>query len=207
MATKSGELDLTGMYSTHDAFLRDLTQLKAAASAGRAGSPKVREGWENFKTQLVIHHTIEDAALWPPLRNALADRPDDLAHVDDMEAEHALLDPLLDAVDAAMAGSGEDLTEKVQELAEALGDHMKHEEEVVIPLIRQALPEKDWVAFRSAMARRQGPKGAAVYVPWVLDGTSDAYRRQILGEMPYFIHVLNRVLWERRYHKRRLWAA
>jgi hypothetical protein len=37
------------------------------------------------------------------MRAALAGRPDDLALLDAMEAEHAAIQPLLDAVDATVA--------------------------------------------------------------------------------------------------------
>src|SRR5881394_1749001 len=92
-------IDFTVMYATHDAFRRDLERLEAAAAAGKAGTPEVRAGWESFKSQLIVHHTVEDAYLWPRLRSAVAGRPDDLALLDDMEAEHARIDPLLAAVE------------------------------------------------------------------------------------------------------------
>lgn len=37
------------------------------------------------------------------MRQALADRPDDLAVVEAKEAEHAAIDPLSEAIDAALA--------------------------------------------------------------------------------------------------------
>jgi hypothetical protein len=42
-------------------------------------------------------------ALWPTMRQALADRPDELALLDAMEAEHAAIDPMLNAIDATLA--------------------------------------------------------------------------------------------------------
>jgi hypothetical protein len=63
----------------------------------------VLAGWELFKTQLHIHHTAEDADLWPRMRTHLADHPDELALLAAMEDEHAHIDPLLAAVDGALA--------------------------------------------------------------------------------------------------------
>jgi len=48
--------------------------------------------------------------LWPPLRQAVTDRPQDLALVDRMEAEHAELAPQLAGVDAALDGPPTTLT-------------------------------------------------------------------------------------------------
>ena len=54
-------IDFTMMYVTHDAFRRDLGRPKAAATAGTAQAPGVRAGWENFKAQLLLHHSVEDS--------------------------------------------------------------------------------------------------------------------------------------------------
>jgi iron-sulfur cluster repair protein YtfE (RIC family) len=202
----TGRIDVTVMYSTHDAFRRDLTRLRAAADSGRTGAPPVQAGWENFKRQLHVHHTVEDEALWPRLAAAVAARPLDAALVAEMEAEHEGLDPLLTVVDEAMARSDENLPALVRRLAEALGDHMAHEENSALPLIQEVLTPKDWKAFRSAMARRQGPSGAAVYVPWILDDTTQDQRARFLAAMPAPLAVVNRLLFEPRYRKRRYWG-
>jgi iron-sulfur cluster repair protein YtfE (RIC family) len=194
------------MYATHDAFRRDLDRLAAATAAGTTGTGEVRAGWANFKRQLHVHHTVEDAELWPRLHHAVRDRPRDLDLVDEMEAEHAGLDSLLNAVDDGIAEQAGDLAEHVGELSTALGDHMKHEEESALPLIQEVLTQKDWAAFRGAMARRQGPKGAAVYVPWIMDGIGAADRRRFLDAMPSPVAVINRLLWESRYRRLALWG-
>ena len=98
-------IDFTMMYVTHDAFRRDLGRFTAASAAGTAQAPGVRAGWENFKAQLLLHHSVEDTHLWPRVRRAAAGRPAGLALLDEMEAEHAQIDPLLAAVDDALAGS------------------------------------------------------------------------------------------------------
>jgi Hemerythrin HHE cation binding domain len=105
----TSHLDLTLMVAFHDAFRRDLGHL--ARAAGRrpaeleepARHTAVLAGWELFKTQLHIHHTAEDQDLWPRMRTHLADRLDQLALLQAMQDEHARIDPLLDAVDGALA--------------------------------------------------------------------------------------------------------
>ncbi|MCX4091757.1 hemerythrin domain-containing protein [Nocardia sp. alder85J] len=199
-------IDFTIMYATHDAFRRDLEHLAAAATAGRADAPGVRAGWANFTRQLHVHHTVEDAALWPPVLGRLTGRPSDAALVGEMEAEHAALDPALHAVDEAMRTRSADLADRVHTLTRILTDHMAHEETAALPVIDDVLTPGDWKTFRGAMARKQGPSGAAAYVPWVLDSTTPEQRERFLAAMPGPVAAINKALWERRYRNRKLWA-
>jgi hypothetical protein len=201
-ATQTGEIDFTLMYATHDAFRHDLERLARECAAGRADTGPVRAAWQNFTRQLRLHHTVEDTVLWPRVLAAVADRPQDTELMRQMEAEHALLDPVLAAVDTAMAEHSADLSDRLRELSTVLGDHTKHEEEAALPLIQSVLTTKDWDAFRRAMARRQGPRGAAVYVPWILDAARPADRPRILAAFPPPVRLLNRLRWEPRYQRR-----
>ena len=71
-ADRTGKaMDFTMMYVTHDAFRRDLGRFTAAAAAGTAPAWGPR-GWENFKAQLLLHHSVEDTDLWPRVRRAAA---------------------------------------------------------------------------------------------------------------------------------------
>lgn len=202
-ATQRETIDFTVMYATHDAFRRDLGRLLAAVSAGRAQAPEVRAGWENFKHQLHIHHTVEDSDLWPRVEAAVDD-PEYERLLAEMEEEHAQLGPLLDAVDQAFAMDPDALPGHVKRLADLLGDHMRHEEEEALPLIQEACTAADWRAFSGAMRRAQGLSGAAVYLPWIVDGTPPEDRRRFLNAMPPPARALNRLLWEPRYRKRHL---
>jgi hypothetical protein len=135
VAWRSEEID-----ESHDAFRRDLGKFVAAATAGKALSPQVQAGWANFKTQLRIHHSVEDAWLWPRL------------------------------------------------------------------LIQSGLTPGDWKGFRSAMTRAQGIKGAAVFVPWLVDGLSAADQQRSTANMPPPVLLLNRLFWSSRYRERNLWS-
>lgn len=205
-AGQKEQLDFTNMYATHDAFRRDLDSFAAAVAAGRQTAAGVTAGWENCKKQLQLHHTVEDEALWPRVERAVVGRPRDLALMKEMEAEHAELEPKLDAVDNALARRTDDLADRLDELSAVLRAHMEHEEKSALPLIQEVLTAKDWGAFRSGMARAQGPKGAALYVPWVCDGIPDDARRRFLDGMPAPVRLLNKLFWEASYQKRRFWS-
>src|SRR3954453_4499554 len=72
----TGRIDFTMMYLTHEAFRRDLDRLRKAVEEDRAGSIGVQAGWQNFKRQLDVHHTVEDQALWPRVEAASKGRAD-----------------------------------------------------------------------------------------------------------------------------------
>jgi Hemerythrin HHE cation binding domain len=118
----------------------------------------------------LLHHNVEDSDLWPRVRRAAAGRPSGLALLAEMAAEHAQIDPLLAAVDDALAHWPGNLAAAVTGLESALEWHLKHEEDAALPLIQSVCTPADWRAFAGAMRRAQGIKGAARYVPWILDG-------------------------------------
>ncbi|MFG2374131.1 hemerythrin domain-containing protein [Streptomyces sp. NPDC048504] len=200
-------IDFTPMYASHDAFRRDLERLAAAVAGGRAHTGPVLAGWENFKHQLHVHHTAEDSDLWPRVRERVAGRVRDLALLDDMEAEHGRIDPLLDAVDAALAERAFELPDLVRALRATLDDHLKHEEDGALPLMGEVLTGADWGAFTGRMRETQGLRGAAVFVPWLVDGVSAVDRERFLGAFPAPVRVLNRLFWEGSYRRRGLWGG
>ena len=65
----------------------------------------------------------------------VADFPDQVALLDALEAEHAVIEPLLGAVDAAACDpdDGGRLGDVVDELATQLGGHLDHEESEGFP--------------------------------------------------------------------------
>jgi hypothetical protein len=76
---------MTMMYAFHDALRRDLKEI--------AHMEHRCSGWDLFEALLHVHHTTEDDALWPVVRERVAGRADDLALLDEMAAEHARSTP------------------------------------------------------------------------------------------------------------------
>ena len=204
--TRDDAIDFTMMYATHNAFRRDLARLIEAADSGHAHAIQVGRGWENFKTQLLLHHSVEDSNLWPRLREVLADQPDDLALVDEMEAEHHQLEPALAAVDVALSDRPSVLAGAARDLKVVLEGHLEHEEDEALPLMQSVLTPADWTSFAGEMRCRQGVRGAAAYVPWVLDEMSPSEQRQFLALLPAPVRLVNRLLWEPRYRRQHRWS-
>jgi hypothetical protein len=200
----AGEVNFTIMYAAHDAFTRDLRRLMDACATGRAGTPDTAATWRRFKAQLLMHHRSEDIALWPGLRDAVS-APDALAVLDAMEAEHAGIDPALDAVDVAFAAADQaGMAESVERLSAGLAAHMRHEENEALPLVEQHLGRVGWAVFTTHIRESQGLRGGAVFFPWLLDGASASTRDRVLNLIPPPVRVLYRTVWAPRYQRAQL---
>jgi hypothetical protein len=191
------KLDMTTMFAIHDALRRDL---------GRVARMETRsEGWDLFERMLDVHHTVEDDALWPIVRDAVAGRSDDLALLDDMATEHAALGPLLEAVDAALV-RGESAPQARADLGARLQDHLTHEEEAALPLVDDTLTQEQWMAFGQASAERVG-SDMPRFLPWLLDGADDDTTARVLGSIPEPVQQAYRNEWRPAYAALDRWAT
>jgi iron-sulfur cluster repair protein YtfE (RIC family) len=202
--------DMTAMYAMHDALRRELGQI-ARVTARPDDDPncvlRTAAGWEMFKSYLHVHHTTEDDMMWPQMRKALADDSDGLALLDAMEAEHAAIDPLLAAIDAALADrdSGpQRLGELTDALASALREHLDHEEADGLPLIDATVTEEQWLAFGAEGGRRIAGD-VWRYVPWMLEGATPEVTAAVLGRFPAPLQQAYRDEWQPAYAKLTLW--
>lgn len=211
MASTAFRLDMTMMYAAHDALRRDLVRL-ARITARTDDDPRrilrTAAGWEMFKTYLRVHHTSEDDALWPQMQRVLADRPDDLALLTAMEDEHAAIDPLLTAVDEALAdrdGGPQRLGDLVDVLTTTVSDHLRHEEADGLALIDATLTEQQWRRFGEVHRDRIGAN-ASRYLPWVLDGASGDRIAGVLRNLPEAVRVAYQDEWRPAYLALDPWA-
>lgn len=212
MSGTTRRLDMTMMIAMHDALRRELERL-ARITARTDDDPahilRTAAGWEAFKTYLHVHHTSEDDMAWPVMYAALAGRPAEIALLDAMEAEHEAIDPLLAAVDAALADreSGpERLGGLVDALATGLGGHLRHEEAETLTLIDATMTEEQWSAFGKEHSRRIGTE-AARYLPWLLDGASDETVAAVLGRfIPPPLVAAYETEWRAAYAEHGLWV-
>jgi hypothetical protein len=200
----TGDADLTVMIAAHDAFRRDLVSLARAAAAADRADPQRREqvgrGWEVFKRQLHFHHTGEDRLIWPRLAGRLARSEAAMSTLEAMEAEHALVDPLLEAVDAAFADpAGGQLAGAVDELVTTLHSHLAHEERDALPLIGTALTAREWRAVGMRLGRANGLSGSSEFFAWMLDGVPADESAAVLAELPPPLRLVYRAVWRPRY--------
>lgn len=214
----SGEADLTIMIAAHDAFRRDLVSLVQAAQGPDRYSPdrqrSVAAGWDLFKRQLHVHHTAEDDLIWPVLRERLGHSANALSVLDEMEAEHERIDPLLAAVDhgfASAAGSleghpGADrLADAVDTLVVALTGHLTHEEKDGLPLIGVALTAAEWRGVGFKIARRNGLSAGGEMFSWMLSSATPDEARAVTRQLPPPVRVLYKAAWKPRFEKTKRW--
>jgi hypothetical protein len=192
------------MYVLHDAFRRDLAEMEASAASPAA----VRARWDVFRDQLEFHHTAEDEVMWPPVRARLDGDPDGLALMDAMEDEHRLIDPLLAAVDEALADGGgqSGLATALSRLHGTLASHLAHEEADALPLITRVMTTAGVAAIFKELGRigglRSGLRRGAVMFPWALSGASPQTQAQVIGYLPPPARLLYRAVWLPRYRRR-----
>jgi hypothetical protein len=213
-----GDADLTIMTAAHDALRRDLAALtRAAQEPGRHIPDRQRSvaaGWELFKRQLHLHHTAEDDLIWPVLRERLGFSAPALSVLDDMEAEHQRIDPLLAAVDAGFAAAaGPDagqphpdlLADAVDALAATLTGHLAHEEKDGLPLIGVALTAAEWRGVGFKIARSNGLSAGGEMFSWLLSSAPPGQVRAVTGQLPPPARVLYKAVWKPRFEKTRRW--
>jgi hypothetical protein len=201
-------LDQSTMLAIHAALRRDLEQV--ARIAGRRDGTDVTRlraalGWQQFKKFLVVHHQVEDDALWPSLRATVAGNPDQLALVDALEQEHAVIDPLLQAIDAAAEpGGGESFADIIDELVAKLSGHLAHEESDGLELIDASLSLEDWQRFGRVHGERL-IADAPTYMPWLLNGAGPQAVAAFLANVPPPLATAYRGQWASDYAALKLW--
>jgi hypothetical protein len=94
------------------------------------------------------------------------------------------------------------LASELATLGKYLAAHMVHEETDALPLLDRRLGNAGWDAFTKEARRQQGGiKGAAEYLPWVLDGATGEVEFKTLRLLPPPARLVYRRLWEPRYRK------
>jgi hypothetical protein len=204
-------LDRSTMLTIHAALRRDLEQV-ARIAARRDGTDLARLraalGWQQFKKFLVVHHQVEDDALWPALRATVAGHPDQLALVDALEEEHTVIDPLLQAVDAAaeLSNDATAFGDVIDELVAKLGGHLAHEESDGLDLIDARLSLEDWQHFGQVHGRRL-ISDASTYMPWLLNEADPRAVDAFLANVPPPLAAAYRDQWASDYAALKLWDA
>jgi iron-sulfur cluster repair protein YtfE (RIC family) len=206
----TGDADLTIMLAAHESLRRDLTQLAKAASLADLPDParraSVQAGWETFKHQLHLHHTAEDALVWPALRDRLAHSDSALSVLHEMEEEHKVIDPLLAAVDQAFEHpEGDGISDTSDALATALVGHLSHEEREALPLIGVGLTAGEWRGIGIKIARKNGLAAGAEMFAWMLNDAPSDRATAVLGTLPPPVRLVYRAIWKPRYARTPRW--
>jgi iron-sulfur cluster repair protein YtfE (RIC family) len=210
----------TIVYLIHEAFRRDLARLSSAVrtpGASPARAAELRNHWTFVEEQLHHHHQVEDDSLWPLVRPKLSGRPQELAVLQEMEAQHHTLEPITTSITTSFATyatapdpeRGSALADEIDTLRDQLGSHLDDEETRCFPVVDDALNKEEFESFGKATAKAVGMKGSAKFFPWIFDGADPVERAAVLSMPPPPVRILSRYVWEPRYDRRaaRLWVS
>jgi hemerythrin-like domain-containing protein len=192
-AAPDGPIDMQMMYVMHHAFRRDLDGFCGAVGqtplAERSTWKLLADRWDLFAEVLHAHHTGEDDGLWPLLEER--GDPDDIATLRGMAAEHAELDPLLDACAAGFrrlaqrpdADTRAALTVRVCAARESLRRHLAHEESEAIAIVQRVLTADDWERLEEEhFTGDVTPRQAARVVSWAAYGVPHDVLDRVFAE-------------------------
>ena len=150
------------------------------------------------------HHSVEDAALWPLLRShaETAGSEEDLQLLEDMEAEHGLIDPALAACREAFAAMREHPCEdhrnaleiRLAALREGLLGHLAHEEGQALPMLQRTLSVEENQQFERAAERGYPLRVVPFALPWAMDELPDEARERLLTQTPPGYGLVRRLL-------------
>lgn len=174
---------------SHHAFRRDIARFVRAVGQIVAGdvtrADAVRDEWaSSFRLALHGHHTMEDAHIFPDIRDK---HPDLSSAIDMLTQQHHAIDPLLEAGDAAFADLAhpERAGAVLNELKALLDQHLAFEEDRVIPSLRGAkhfpAPADDNAAAMYADGFAWSMQGIA---PEVLDRVRALLPDILLAKLP-----------------------
>jgi hemerythrin-like domain-containing protein len=204
--------DLIFVNLVHQALRADGARLVVTISAleprDRQGRlPGVREFYDNYREQLVAHHTHEDRLFYP----ALAARAgEDRMHRDELVSQHHQLDGVLQAVGeglATLADSDGDFSAHRTKVAgdmsamvEQLSTHLDLEERTALPLFVSDMPVAEYNKLESE-ARKATPREQSRFlIPWIVEHASPDQRKALFRSAP----PLRIVYWLNRRRYRRL---
>jgi len=153
-------VDVRDMIVVHTALLREFRLVVPAVIGVRSADVRralVVDHHIGFICDLLHHHHVgEDALLWPKLRERVHGNAATL--IDQVEAQHVLLDTALQRVNAARrawtagpnAINRDPLAAALQSLWVLLSAHLDLEERAILPLAASVLTEAEWRAIGEA---------------------------------------------------------
>jgi iron-sulfur cluster repair protein YtfE (RIC family) len=177
-AAPEGPADVRRVYVLHHGLRRDLASFTAATRATPASDAATWRAllrrWDLFAAILRDHHRKEDEILWPYLRDRAAQANDlsALKLLEDMETDHAIVDPLLSEARRALerqisrpldldrAG----LVAIFEQLAAELDDHLSHEEREALAILQRYVGDRAWADLERGRLRGRLPLGVQLHI-------------------------------------------
>jgi uncharacterized protein YndB with AHSA1/START domain len=198
----------------HDALRRDLARaieaLSAAPTSRPPGNRRTALGEQVLWMMAFLHahHRGEDAWLWPLVRERA---PHAAPLLDAMQADHALVDPLIDSceraaqryLDGCADAEREALAQALIRLRDALLPHLRREQDEVMPIASVAITDAEWHAIdQEHFVKPKSMTDLAREGHWLLDGLDAERREVLLRQVPVVPRFLLLHGFARRYRRR-----
>ena len=206
--------DTTMMRIVHDALRRDLARAKAVLTepkqAGRDQRRVLAAHLSWMMRFLHSHHAAEDAGLYPLVRQRAGPAADALEVLDRMSRDHGAVATAIGQVEAAaaaLAASGSkdaahETAVALDALSAVLLPHLRAEETDAMPIVSKVITAAEWQAIEknhNLDAKSMSELGFEGH--WLIDGSTDADRANVLGLVPPIPRFLIRHGYARRYRR------
>ncbi|KAA9381898.1 hemerythrin domain-containing protein [Microbispora cellulosiformans] len=192
--------DLAGFLLMHAGFRAEFGRLAEACRDPRDGEHRelLEEQLTLVLEMLHAHHTHEDTTLWPKLAGR---DPEAGAALAELEAEHAVLDPLV----AAAADRAVPIPERVpvlRRLHELVGEHLDHEERTAVPLMLRHLTADDIEADKRQAMADFGRRRVPVIFGWLASSADAGLLATAFADLPGPARLMFRLFWWPAYRRR-----
>jgi hemerythrin-like domain-containing protein len=204
--------DLSFYFAIHRKMRSDIaraaTAVATATEEDRSGRLGPLARWvAGFTHELVEHHFVEDRFFFPELRRRV---PAATGVLDALDAEHHVLDDLLDRWPAAIAALADrrpafdaahhEAVEITQGLADLLGPHLDREDADVLPLFWRHMSGTEYDALQQSAFDGGKKTGLGFVVPWNASCVEGAERDAVLTQAGLPMRVILRFT-EGRYQR------
>lgn len=132
----------TAFLTSHHGFRRDIRLFAGSVGRAVAGDTSklaaLSAEWKRYRETLHGHHTVEDTAIFPGLKQQ---HPELADIIDGLVADHRKIDPLLEEGDKAFGDLPAQLRGAVRViggLGSLLHSHLETEETHIVPFLREA---------------------------------------------------------------------
>jgi hemerythrin-like domain-containing protein len=211
MTVTAGEKpDINEMRVIHRVFRRELTALPGLVRRTPDGDPAraqvVGRHAQFILTGLNIHHTGEDENLWPLLLERAAPSTE---LISTMQAQHERVHEYVDRAQQQLdawrrtpsSAAGEELAATVEQLSQALFEHLDQEERDILPLAEQHVTVAEWGRLgehgRDSMTRDELP----IMFGAILEEADPQERAGMMALLPPPIRLLMRTVGARKYRR------
>ena len=196
----TGQLtDVRDMYVVHRVFRREFVSIPSLVRAVRPGDT-ARAAVVAGHARLVLgglhmHHTGEDALLWPKLLDRAAPSAE-LIHR--MEAQHHRVEELIAQLSEALPrweaearpAVSEEVASTFDELRVALLEHLGDEERYILPLAERHITQEEWAGLGEHGMAKVKKSELPILFGAMLEEASPAERTMMLGIVPPPVRLL-----------------